>query len=135
MNVHRGSVGYWDRARLEQVVAALLMNAAKHAPGCEVELSVEANANTATLKVRDQGMGIPPEDTAHIFNRFQRSTSRDLVGGWGLGLFLCRRIVEAHGGVIGVTSTPGTGSTFIVQLPRGTPLDLKALRAQPPRPM
>jgi signal transduction histidine kinase len=134
MNIQPGAVGAWDRARLEQVVSALLMNTAKHAPGSRVELSVQANDSAAMLSVRDEGQGITAEDAAHIFDRFERASSNDPVGGWGLGLFLCRRVVEAHGGTIRVLSSPGAGATFVVELPRGAPLDLRALRAHDAMP-
>ena len=72
----------------------------------------------ARLVVRDQGIGIAPEHLSRIFERFERAVSAHNYGGLGLGLYIVRQIVEAHGGAIHVTSTPGEGSTFVVDLPR-----------------
>jgi signal transduction histidine kinase len=71
------------------------------------------------LVVRDRGIGIAPEDQQRIFERFERAASRNF-GGLGLGLYITRQIVEAHGGTIRVSSQLGMGSSFTVELPRGT---------------
>jgi signal transduction histidine kinase len=131
MNIHPCAAGMWDRERLAQVAEALLMNVIKHAPGSLVEVSVIGDPSTAVLRVHDHGRGIAQEDLAHIFEGFERPASAEPGGGWGVGLLLCRRIVEGHGGTIRVISAPGQGSEFIVELPRGAPRDLRTLRSQP----
>jgi PAS domain S-box-containing protein len=112
-------VGRWDRLRLDQVVSNLLSNAMKY--GGERKLIVLGAVATATgveLSVRDHGLGISPEDQERIFERFERLISVRHFGGFGLGLWIVRQIVEAHGGNVRVASTPGEGSTFTVEVPR-----------------
>jgi signal transduction histidine kinase len=108
-----------DALRIEQVLTNLVSNAIKYSPrGGRVEVTLEQPGTEAILNVVDQGVGIPSDDQAHIFEPFRRSgASRELVPGAGLGLFVARRIVEAHGGRIEVESRPGAGSTFRVHLP------------------
>jgi signal transduction histidine kinase len=113
--------GHWDRARLEQVVTNLLSNAVKFGEGKPIEVSIVQEAGLARLAVRDSGIGIDPPLQARIFGRFQRAVSAEHYGGLGLGLYISRRIVEAHGGTIKVESAPGQGSTFIVELPCAEP--------------
>ncbi|WNG41153.1 GAF domain-containing protein [Archangium violaceum] len=110
-------VGLWDRSRLEQVVGNLLANAARYGQGKPVDVTVRAHDGEAWLVVRDRGIGIAPESCKRIFERFERAASRNF-GGLGLGLYIARQIVEAHGGTIGVESELGVGSTFTVKLPR-----------------
>lgn len=110
-------MGQWDRSRLEQVVANLLTNAARFGQGKPVVVTVSAHNGEAWLEVRDRGIGIAPEASQRIFERFERAASRNF-GGLGLGLYIVRQIVEAHGGSIGVESALGVGSTFTVKLPR-----------------
>jgi PAS domain S-box-containing protein len=114
-------VGRWDRSRLDQVVTNLLSNAMKFGAGKPIELSVDADPERATLTVRDHGIGIPSDRQEKIFELFERAVSSRNYGGLGLGLYIVRRIVDAHGGTVQVTSAPGAGATFIVSLPRGGP--------------
>lgn len=109
--------GNWDRARIQQVVVNLLSNAIKYGPGQPIEIQVEQTPSGARLSVKDRGIGIRPEDVARIFDRFERAVSMRHYGGLGLGLFIARRIVEAHGGTVRVESEPGRGSTFTIDLP------------------
>jgi signal transduction histidine kinase len=109
--------GEWDPMRLEQLVANLLTNAAKYAPGSPVAVTVSRAGDLARLVVHDRGIGISVEDAGHIFDRFVRVASTEHVGGLGLGLFISRQIAEAHGGSIRVESTPGAGAAFVVELP------------------
>ncbi|MBA3539489.1 MAG: hybrid sensor histidine kinase/response regulator, partial [Deltaproteobacteria bacterium] len=110
-------VGDWDRSRLEQVVSNLLANAIKFAAGRPVDITCARVGARARLTFRDHGIGIAPERHAQIFERFGRAVSARHYGGLGLGLYICRRIVEAHRGSITVESRPGTGSVFTVELP------------------
>lgn len=109
--------GRWDRSRLDQVLANLLANALKFGPGHPVEITIEQEGDRALLSVRDHGIGIEPAQQRTIFDRFQRAVSERHYGGLGLGLYICRRIVEAHGGTIRADSQPGAGATFTVELP------------------
>ncbi|WP_158621480.1 MEDS domain-containing protein [Corallococcus aberystwythensis] len=111
------AVGHWDRMRLEQVVTNLLSNAIKYAPGTEVELAVHPSKNSATLVVRDGGPGIPEEAQQRVFERFVQLSPKSHAGGFGLGLWIVRSIVDAHGGSIQLDSKPGEGTTFKVEFP------------------
>jgi hypothetical protein len=84
---------------------------------------VEGTPALARLRVRDRGLGIPPEDQVRIFERFERAVPTRHYGGFGLGLWISRQLVEAMGGNIQVDSTPGQGSTFTVELPLQRPQD------------
>jgi signal transduction histidine kinase len=113
--------GTWDRLRIEQVITNLLTNALKYAPRAPVEIRVEGDEGHARVVVRDEGPGIADADQARIFRPFERATPDPSVAGFGLGLFIVREIVEAHGGALSLRSEPGRGSTFVVELPRATP--------------
>ena len=110
-------VGVWDRARLEQILSNLLSNAMKYGAGAPIEIAVERLDDFARLTVRDHGIGIAPENLDRIFARFERAASARHYGGLGLGLYITRELVEAHGGRIVVRSQPGDGATFTVLLP------------------
>jgi PAS domain S-box-containing protein len=110
--------GHWDRARLEQILLNLLSNALKYGGGKPVEIFLEDLGDGARLSVKDYGIGIAAEDHERIFGRFERAAPTRHYGGLGLGLYVTRSIVEAHGGVIGVESRRDEGATFIVDLPR-----------------
>lgn len=108
-----------DRERLGQVLANLLTNAVKYsADGAEIVLRLARGAGEARIAVIDQGAGIPSEALPHVFDRFYRvAGTAGRARGLGLGLYISRRIVEAHGGRSGVESEVGHGSTFTVALP------------------
>jgi signal transduction histidine kinase len=110
--------GHWDRGRLDQVVDNLIGNAAKYGAGKPIEVRLQGRAEDVLLEVRDHGIGIAPADHARVFERFERAVSRKQFGGFGLGLWISRKIVEAHGGSISLMSEPGAGCTFSVELPR-----------------
>ncbi|WP_255653969.1 PAS domain S-box protein [Corallococcus sp. EGB] len=113
---HEPVWGRWDRLRMEQVMLNLLTNAMKYGAGHPIRMEVAAHEGRARLTVEDQGVGIPLEAQGRIFERFERAASLN-YGGLGLGLFITRRIVEAHGGSIRVESEPGHGAKFTVELP------------------
>jgi signal transduction histidine kinase len=117
-------LGHWDRVRLEQVMTNLLSNAVRYAPGGPIEVRVEADDGVARLTIADHGIGIAPEALGRIFGRFERAADGPHYGGLGLGLYITRSIVEAHGGQIRVQSQLGQGSRFIVELPLEPPLVL-----------
>lgn len=104
-----------DEFRIEQVVTNLLTNAFRYGRGAPVEVQLlQGDAGWAGLRVRDHGAGIAPADQQRIFEQFERGASADGVPGLGLGLYISRQIVEAHGGRIELESTPGKGSAFTV---------------------
>ncbi len=110
-----------DEFRIEQVVANLLTNAFRYGPGKPVDIRLREHEAGLEITVQDRGRGIAPEDRQRIFEQFERAVDNKVSAGLGLGLFIVRQIVEAHGGRIGVDSTPGAGSTFTVWLPRIAP--------------
>ncbi|HZU13357.1 MAG TPA: ATP-binding protein [Chloroflexota bacterium] len=110
--------GEWDRDRLEQVLNNLIGNAVKYSPnGGEVLVRAGRTDHEITIAVHDQGVGIPPEEQSQVFDRFYRSAGTQNVKGMGLGLYVTRRVIEAHGGTVGVRSEPGAGSEFYFTLP------------------
>jgi signal transduction histidine kinase len=110
--------GAWDRRRLDQVVTNLVTNAIKYGKGKPIELEVAAAPGRAFVRVIDHGIGVSRADCARIFGRFERAVSSKHYSGLGLGLWIAREIVEAHGGTIEVEETPGGGATFTVELAR-----------------
>jgi len=112
-------VGRADRSRIDQVVTNLLSNAIKFGAGKPIDVTLQGDASGLHITVRDHGIGIPPEYLLRIFNRFERAVSSRHYGGLGLGLYITRRIVEAHGGTIEVDSAPGAGAAFTIHLPAG----------------
>ncbi len=112
--------GVWDRMRLDQVLTNLLANAVKYGPGKPVDVRVRGEPGRALVSVRDHGIGISAADQQRIFERFERAVSRRNYGGFGLGLWIVREIVEALGGTVRVESAPGAGSNFTVELSRAS---------------
>jgi PAS domain S-box-containing protein len=107
-----------DKGRFEQVMVNLISNSIKYAPGKPVRISLREAGNQAEISVKDSGPGIPAERLPRIFERFERAVSSRNISGLGLGLFITREILKAHGGTIRVISEPGKGTDFIVQLPK-----------------
>lgn len=112
--------GTWDRLRIQQAITNLVSNALRYGEGKPVAVSVIAERNHVRIVVKDRGPGIAKRDQRRLFKRFERlpgALSRS--GGLGLGLFITRQIIEAHGGTVYVESRPGTGATFTCALPLG----------------
>ncbi|HZU82257.1 MAG TPA: PAS domain-containing sensor histidine kinase [Polyangiaceae bacterium] len=114
--------GRWDAASLERVVRNLLSNALKYGRGNPIEVAVHAG-DPVRIVVSDHGIGISAEDQARIFERFERAVSVRQFGGFGLGLWITRQLVEGLGGRVHVESRLGRGSTFTVELPRAPSID------------
>ncbi len=110
--------GVWDGDRLEQVIRNLLSNANKYGLGKPIEVRVVPEPSAVLLEVLDQGIGVPEDSRVRIFDRCERAVSPQHYGGLGLGLYVVRRIVEAHGGTCGVEAAPVEGSRFWVRLPK-----------------
>jgi PAS domain S-box-containing protein len=115
-------LGWWDRDRLEQVLENLLSNAKKYSPeGGKIRVRLERRAREARVSVADPGIGIPAEALPRLFSRFYRTeaATRSGIKGLGLGLYIGRSLVEAHGGRVWAESEPGRGSVIAFTLPLG----------------
>jgi len=105
-----------DRERIEQVLANLLVNAVKYGrPASEIRIDIERRGDEVALSVTNEGDDIPEHERASIFDRYYRA-HHGSADGWGIGLYVCRGLVEAHGGRISVASGGGS-TTFCVELP------------------
>jgi signal transduction histidine kinase len=111
-----------DATRMRQAFANLLDNALKYTPeGGNVRLSCAVESGRVTMRVRDTGLGIPPDEQPRIWERLYRGDKSRSQRGLGLGLSLVKAIVEAHHGEVSVQSQPGEGSEFVVALPQSGP--------------
>lgn len=109
-----------DPDRLREVVTNLFDNAVKYTQQGKVSLSITGDQANIQVQVNDTGPGIPAEDLPHLFQKFYRVDNSETraIGGTGLGLFICRKIIELYGGTIQVASIVGKGSAFTITLPR-----------------
>jgi two-component system sensor histidine kinase BaeS len=108
-----------DGVRIERVVANLLLNALKYTPEeASIVVALIAKGRHVRITVTDGGPGMTARDAAGVFGRYQRAETARGSEGNGLGLYISRKIVEAHGGTIGLSTTCGVGSQFFVELPR-----------------
>ncbi len=114
----RSVPGRWDPLRLDQIVTNLVSNALKYGDGKPIVIELRANNARVQLTVRDYGPGIAEEQQVRIFEPFERATSDPRLRGAGLGLWIVRRLVEAHDGEVSVASVVGKGAVFVVDLPR-----------------
>jgi signal transduction histidine kinase len=112
-----GVHGCWDRQRIEQVVTNLLSNALKYGRSMPIEIEAGTDGDSAVVRVIDHGIGIDSIHLEKIFGRFERAVGAREYGGFGLGLWIARQIIEASGGTIAVESEPDRGSTFTFRLP------------------
>jgi signal transduction histidine kinase len=109
--------GEWDRLRLDQTISNIVANALKYGLRKPIEITVGSSGDAAFVSVKDHGIGLKPDDLERIFDRFERAVPPSNVEGLGLGLWIAKRIVEAHRGTIEATGRPGQGATFTVRLP------------------
>src|SRR5207248_7286500 len=130
LRLDAGVDGDWDAKRMEHVVATLIANACKYGEGKPVQVSARREGEMRVLSVSDEGIGIPEDLQERIFGRFGRAAPSRSYGGFGLSLFVARRLAEAHGGTLTVVSEHGKGATFTLRLPRvAAPSEPIALRA------
>lgn len=118
--------GLWDRERLAQVVSNLIGNAVQHGkPAAVIDVQLGNEDDAVTLRVHNEGPAIAADLLPSIFDPFRRQRSATGRGeGLGLGLYICREMIRAHGGEIAVQSSDGAGTTFTVRLPRSAKPDV-----------
>lgn len=111
---------YIDPSHFREVLSNLIENAIKYTPSGDIIVDIKGDDRLITISITDSGIGIPVEDIPHLFQKFYRVDNSDTreIGGTGLGLYLCRKLAEAMGGTIRVTSQYKKGSTFFLDLPR-----------------
>ena len=108
--------GQFDSTRVGQIVTNLVSNAIKYGNGNPIDISVKRQGDQSVICVRDHGFGIAPEQLGRIFERFERGKADPHISGLGLGLYITKQIVEAHGGAISIESEVDKGSIFTVRL-------------------
>lgn len=125
-----------DPDRMREVITNLFDNAVKYTETGKISLGITGNDSVVQLYVRDTGPGIAPEDAKHLFQKFYRvdNSATRTIGGNGLGLFICRKIVEMYNGRIWVDSELGKGSTFFINIPRMTTQQATATHTIAPTP-
>jgi signal transduction histidine kinase len=121
LTIDDGVIGYWDPTAVEHVASNFLSNAVKFGAGHPVDVYVRCERGVAALAVRDRGPGIAEADRARVFDPFERAVGAGEVSGFGLGLWMARQLVRAHGGEIFVESEPGVGSVFTATFPLAAP--------------
>jgi len=120
-----------DAVLMERLLCNLLENAAKYTPaGSTIEIGTTTTANAVDLWLEDDGPGLPPGKEEEIFKKFERGRKESPTPGVGLGLAICRAIVEAHGGSIRAANREAGGARFVITLPRGNPPAVEAEEAQ-----
>jgi PAS domain S-box-containing protein len=129
-----------DPDRIREVITNLFDNAVKYTETGKISIGLTGNSEVVQLYIRDTGPGIPPDDIPHLFQKFYRvdNSATRTIGGTGLGLFICRKIVELYSGRIWVESVLGKGSSFYINLPRLSPekaLELQKTEASEASPL
>ena len=111
---------YADPERVREVITNIFDNAVKYTEHGKISLGLTGDSNVVQVYVKDTGNGIAADDIPHLFEKFYRVDNSDTraIGGTGLGLYICRKIVEMYDGRIWVESQPGKGSIFYINLPR-----------------
>ncbi len=119
-----------DPDRLREVITNLFDNAVKYTPTGKISVGLTGNNEVVQMFVKDTGPGIAPEDLPHLFQKFYRvdNSATRTIGGTGLGLFICKRIIDMYRGRIWVESTVNQGSTFYINLPRLTPQQAQEIK-------
>jgi signal transduction histidine kinase len=118
---------YQDEKLLRHILNNLLSNAIKYSPpNSTIHFSLSCHNDEVIFEIKDEGIGIPPEDQQHLFESFHRATNVNNIPGTGIGLAIVKRCVEVQGGKIAVTSQVGVGSTFTVTLPLLNPVSKNA---------
>jgi signal transduction histidine kinase len=117
LHLQKGLFCKWDVLRFEQVFENLLSNATKYASGKPIQIESKEANGIIEIAIRDNGPGIDKSKQTQIFERFIRANSSPQIKGLGLGLFITRQIIEAHGGTIWVESKPGEGTSFLMKIP------------------
>ena len=109
-----------DPERIREVITNIFDNACKYTEQGKISIGLTGDAGTVQMYIKDTGAGIPAEDVPHLFQKFYRvdNSATRTIGGTGLGLFICRKIVELYKGRVWVESEVGKGSTFYINLPR-----------------
>jgi signal transduction histidine kinase len=110
--------GRWDRPQVETIIDNLFSNAIKYGAGRPVAVRLAGAPHEVRIEVEDRGSGIAREEVGRVFERFFRGAAPSHPGGLGVGLWIVKKLVDAHGGTVTCESTPGAGSTFRVTLPR-----------------
>lgn len=118
LTIQENVTGVWDDFRVEQIIVNLLTNALRYGGGHPVSVGLTATQDSAEITVRDQGEGISKEDQERIFDKFERGGNKSIREGLGMGLYIARQLTAAHQGRLSVSSEPGEGATFMLQLPR-----------------
>ena len=126
--------GLWDQVRLDQAISNLLTNSIKYGEGSPIEIVIKKDGEKAKITIADKGIGIDPSVQKTIFERFKRGTTDGKFQGLGIGLFIVKQIVEAHGGKVYVKSKLGEGSKFTIELPiiKSNPQVLEEIKPQLP---
>jgi PAS domain S-box-containing protein len=106
-----------DKFRLDEAISNIIANAIKFGPGKPIEIELKATDDAAVIVVEDEGIGVPEEDLARIFGRFERATKSRHHSGLGLGLYIARQLIEKHGGAIRAENRSKGGARFVIELP------------------
>jgi signal transduction histidine kinase len=112
------NLGWWDPMRLEQVIWNLVSNALKYGAGAPIDVTTSGDEHTAALAIADHGIGIAPEEQDAVFRKFERLSMHTRHTGFGIGLWLVKRNVDAMGGSLALVSEVNAGTTITVTIPR-----------------
>lgn len=113
----RHLLGMWDRIRMGEVFSNIISNAIKYGRGKPISVNIKKNTNKVVIEIKDKGIGIAQDEMGQVFELFRRTRVAIQYKGMGVGLYVSRQIVEAHGGKLAVKSESMKGSTFIITLP------------------